>query len=508
MNYSEIVKVVDKDTMKQLAGETIVFSDLITKINKKLVEQERMLIITDKALYNFKKKSLKRRIPVKDLYGITTSKTSNEFVIHGDADEYDYHYSYINKRKIIQILAAVYFTNTSRKLRFFLVKDQKLSNYVTQCTEKRRNKNLRKIKETSTVDIDEYLYGNFMRVKTISHQRKSIKYASVMKTQKTEIVYLNEESEDMIKRLIDLKIENFRILGTLIKSYYGKIIWCEFIPNNTFYLMRVINSSDLNTFITDINKVIKLYATKEFLSISSPECIIKTEDKTFFLNKFEPYFQGGPLFYHLKHSGTFCEQKIKVISAEIINIILFFHKNGKNHLNFSPENFILDTKGFINYLWFEIDEEVFQKSNNLEILKPEEYSKINNDWYNLGLMIYEMLFYVSPSNFIDKSGNIHYPKFIEVSEESKEFLEKLLKMKDENDEIELEEIKKYRFFEGIDFDEVLNRKIDPVIVPMNLEIQKQNNLGVVIDDNDQENSEMERYTLFNYDSFDEEENEE
>ena len=163
---------------------------------------------------------------------------------------------------------------------------------------------------------------------------------------------------------------------------------------------------------------------------------------------------------------------------------------------------------FINYLWFEIDEEVFQKSTNLEILKPEEYSKINNDWYNLGLMIYEMLFYVSPSNFIDKSGNIHYPKFIEVSEESKEFLEKLLKMKDENDEIELEEIKKYKFFEGIDFDEVLNRKIDPVIVPMNLEIQKQNNLGVVIDDNDQENLEMERYTLFNYDSFDEEENEE
>ena len=72
-----------------------------------------------------------------------------------------------------------------------------------------------------------------------------------MKTQKTEIVYLNENSEDMIKRLIDLKIENFRILGTLIKSYYGKIIWCEFIPNNTFYLMRVINSSDLNKFITD-----------------------------------------------------------------------------------------------------------------------------------------------------------------------------------------------------------------------------------------------------------------
>ena len=176
-------------------------------------------------------------------------------------------------------------------------------------------------------------------------------------------------------------------------------------------------------------------------------------------------------------------------------------------MNFSPENFILDKNGFINYLWFEIDEEVFRK-NKLPILKPEEYSAINNDWYNLGLMIYEMLFYVSPFNFIDKNGNIQYPKFIDVSEEAKEFLEKLLKMKDDNDEMELEEVRQYKFFEGIDFGEILNRKIDPVIVPMNLEIQKQNNAGVIIDDNDKENSEMERYTLFNYDSFDEEDNEE
>ena len=57
-----------------------------------------MLIITDQALYNFKEKSLKRRLQIKDIFGITTSKTSEEFVIHGEVGEYDYHYKYKDKQ--------------------------------------------------------------------------------------------------------------------------------------------------------------------------------------------------------------------------------------------------------------------------------------------------------------------------------------------------------------------------------------------------------------------------
>ena len=140
MNLSEIVKVVDKDVVNKLSGEKVIFSDLITKINKKLIEQTRTLIITEKALYNFKEKSLKRRLQIKDIFGITTSKTSEEFVIHGEVGEYDYHYKYKNKRKIIQILAAVYYFNTFHKLRFALVKEDNLKDYVTIINEKKRIK--------------------------------------------------------------------------------------------------------------------------------------------------------------------------------------------------------------------------------------------------------------------------------------------------------------------------------------------------------------------------------
>ena len=48
----------------------------------------------------------------------------------------------------------------------------------------------------------------------------------------------------------------------------------------------------------------------------------------------------------------------------------------------------------------------------------------------------------------------------------------------------------------------LNRKGESGIKPMNLDIQKQNNLGVVTDEiiDEKEEIEKEKYTLFNYDS--------
>jgi serine/threonine protein kinase len=273
--------------------------------------------------------------------------------------------------------------------------------------------------------------------------------------------------------------------------------------------MRVINGSNLNNFISGEEKIMTLYSY-DYISLPPAECIFKAGDKTFIINKFNPYFEGGPLFYHLKNSGTFNEQKTKIIAAQIINIILFAHKK-KINLNFSPENFILDKNGFVNYLWFEIEDKIFLEKCKPEILKPLEYSQINNDWYNLGILIYEMLFHNSPLNYLDSYGSLHYPKFIGISDEAKEFIEKLLCMTNEQQDLELEDIKKFKFFENINFDDVINRKIESGIVPMNLDIQKMNNMGIITDDENQkdqaEEMEKDRYTLFNYDSNDENDDE-
>lgn len=76
----------------KLLDEELLYSQKVVKINKYGFEQWRNLIITNKALYNFEKKSLKRRIDIVDIMGITSNKLTEEFVIHCRDKEYDYFY--------------------------------------------------------------------------------------------------------------------------------------------------------------------------------------------------------------------------------------------------------------------------------------------------------------------------------------------------------------------------------------------------------------------------------
>ena len=62
--------------------EEIQFSDTVQKINKNGWKQSRNLLLTNKAIYNLKKKDLKRRIDYKAVRGITLSKITDEFIIH------------------------------------------------------------------------------------------------------------------------------------------------------------------------------------------------------------------------------------------------------------------------------------------------------------------------------------------------------------------------------------------------------------------------------------------
>lgn len=92
-NNDEIQKKVN-------SGENqIIFSDLVKKVNKRDKVQERAMVITTKAVYNFEKfpkpkktgfYELKRRIPFDQISSISLSQLSdNYFVIHVPS-EYDY----------------------------------------------------------------------------------------------------------------------------------------------------------------------------------------------------------------------------------------------------------------------------------------------------------------------------------------------------------------------------------------------------------------------------------
>ena len=57
-NYKDYLKVAgDKSLQKLIGDEVLLFTDKINKINRYGLTQERNILITNKAIYNLKKKS-------------------------------------------------------------------------------------------------------------------------------------------------------------------------------------------------------------------------------------------------------------------------------------------------------------------------------------------------------------------------------------------------------------------------------------------------------------------
>ena len=78
-----------------IRGEIIYFSTKINKIATDMVvkkHQDRNFVVTNAAIYNLKKFELRRRMKIEDIKAITISKTSDQFIIHGNIYHFDYLY--------------------------------------------------------------------------------------------------------------------------------------------------------------------------------------------------------------------------------------------------------------------------------------------------------------------------------------------------------------------------------------------------------------------------------
>ena len=100
-------------------NETLVASYNIVKINRKEKQQERILVITNKALYNLKKNNeFKRRISYNIIASISIAKSndSNEFAVHVP-EEYDYRFKSNKRQEIIDTISYYYKIEQNDKLK-------------------------------------------------------------------------------------------------------------------------------------------------------------------------------------------------------------------------------------------------------------------------------------------------------------------------------------------------------------------------------------------------------
>mmetsp|Transcript_6524 Transcript_6524/g.7942 ORF Transcript_6524/g.7942 Transcript_6524/m.7942 type:complete len:320 (+) Transcript_6524:853-1812(+) len=214
----------------------------------------------------------------------------------------------------------------------------------------------------------------------------------------------------------------------------------------------------------------------------------QTNDKLYMVSDF---CQGGELFFHLKNMHKFSDSMVRFYSAEIALALEYLHRHNIIYRDIKPENVLLDGNGHIRITDFGLSRDGVTDPQGAttfcgtpEYLSPEMllgrqknygYGK-SVDWWGLGVLMYEMYFGWPP--FFHKNKKLMCRQILKsrlkfpsnsISEEAKDIITGLLQ-RDPKARLGIVgegfvEIKMHPFYEGLDWDDLLQRKVDPPFLP-------------------------------------------
>ena len=483
----EFLKIIDNN-------EKIYYSKSLVKVNQSGKNQERNFVITNKNVYNCKKKNLKGKISLTSILGMTYSTKSDEFIIHLKTEQHDY--TYISKDKIIIIclIASLYQKlDTTMIIHICEINEKSLKNYITYDKDKKKNKYLTKMNLAFRINTKSFLEAN----------------KQYIEKSEDEINDQNNEEENIFKDFIivddNKKIDHFKVIKEIERDVFGTIFIAEYLKDNKKYLLKsiskecLLNNDLLEQKILEKN-ILQKY---EFPFIYKMVFCFQKEDKIYFVFN---YIKTDNLYNQLCLYRFFPEDKVKFYASIIGLTLEFLHKNKLVYRDFNLKHISVDEEGFLLFDKFhnvklieERDDVDIKFCGEVEYCPPEvilgeKYSKIS-DWWCFGIIIYEMLFGVQPflNDGTDKIYNmilneeIKFPNNVNISAEAKDLLQKLL-IKEKNDRLGFEGgfevIKKHYFFKGIDFDNLVKKQIVSSFKPIiNNEKDENFNLFNCIDSN-------------------------
>ncbi|MEQ2291195.1 hypothetical protein AMECASPLE_010933, partial [Ameca splendens] len=285
----------------------------------------------------------------------------------------------------------------------------------------------------------------------------------------------------------ELKMEDFQCISVLGRGHFGKVLLAEYKKSGKMYAIKALKKGDVVTR----DEVDSLMCEKRIFEVINsahhPFLVnlhgcFQTADHVCFVMA---YSAGGDLMKHI-HTSIFSAKQTLFYSSCVLLGLEFLHQNKIVYRDLKLDNLLMDADGYVRIADFGLCKEGMGHGDRTstfcgtpeflapEVLTDNSYTR-SVDWWELGVLIYEMLLGESPFPGDDEeevfdsivNEEVRYPR--SLSPQSTSLIQKLLQKNPDlrlgSGEEDASEIKRHKFFQGMDWDALLAKKLKPPFVP-------------------------------------------
>lgn len=298
----------------------------------------------------------------------------------------------------------------------------------------------------------------------------------------------SDKSEEITIGSVDnqkMTIEDFQLLKVLGKGTFGKVIMAAMKRTGEVVALKILKkevivAKDEVAHTLTENRVLQS-TVHPFLT--ELRCSFQTKNRLIFVME---YVNGGELFFHLSKERVFSEDRSRFYAAEIILAVKYLHEHKVVYRDLKLENLLLDSDGHIKLTDFGLCKEDITYGSTTktfcgtpeylapEVLEDNDYGHAV-DWWGVGVVMYEMMcgrlpFYNRDHEVLFElilTEDVKFPARITDNARSvlSGLLEKSPTQRLGGGPDDAKEVMKHIFFETINWDDILNKKVKPPFRP-------------------------------------------
>ncbi|XP_061881137.1 serine/threonine-protein kinase N2-like isoform X3 [Entelurus aequoreus] len=293
----------------------------------------------------------------------------------------------------------------------------------------------------------------------------------------------SEEDESPAK----MRVEDLRYVSVLGRGHFGKVLLAESRRTGGLYAVKALKKSDVVTrdevdSLMSEKRIFQMITACDHPFLVHLHACFQTSEHVCFVMDYLP---GGDLMIHI-HNQAFSQEQTRFYSACVLLALDFLHGNRIIYRDLKLDNLLMDADGFVKMTDFGLCKEGMSHGDRTstfcgtpeflapEVLTDDDYTRAV-DWWGMGVLIYEMLVGESPFLGEDEeevfdsivNDDVHYPA--SLPPDAVAIMQKLLKKNPLKrlgaGERDANELKGETFFQEVEWEALLAKKVKPPFLP-------------------------------------------